>query len=200
MEPTWPTPVVEHYLFESVWVLPLLLAIVGAIVFLVGRQRAEVGWLYGALGVWAAAIGAAVLSMAVTTDREELMARTIALADTAVSPWDVEEMRGFLSREFRYDDMRKVDIDRVVEHVSRVFEVQGYTTWRLMAHSPQEGFGQTYFSCWVDLRSRDYGSTRIPTHWLLDWRLEDGVWRVVEVREGMIYDRPASEELERYVP
>ena len=177
--------------------LPLFLLVVAAMVFMVGKRRDDAK-IAGFAGIpIVLAIGAALTSMFVETDREALMARTIAIAETAVDPWDAEAMKGFLSPNFRFSTIDRERMEAIIDRVSGMVKINGFLTTNLMARTTQEDFGQTYLACYVDMRA-DLGSGNPPTQWLLDWRKIDGKWMLAEVRDAGIYGRSGIEVIDQY--
>lgn len=197
MPPNWETPFLEEFVLVSTWQLPVLLAIVAALIFIFGGRRGSPRLAMCSVIPLLMAVAAAIVSRSVETEREQLMNATIALAEAAKDPWDEQGMIDMISQDFRFGSINYRDIRSIVIQVSRVFAVNGYTVTNLMARSTGETRGETYLAVFADMEST-YQEGPIKMQWMLSWRRERGEWRLFEVTDAQINNRPAFDEIIRY--
>ena len=178
-------PITDTLLFESVWMGPVALVLVGLVVFAVMNSRGTGGKGLLILGAFLALAGGnAALSLAVQTDREAMRTNTRELV-AAVAASDAASLRPLLHDQLWLRNIPtapdSIDREGLIELVERsmrgVAAVDQHRVREVKATTDGPGVGRSLALVWVSTAGQ---GIPVNSTWQLDWQRDgnDGPWKL----------------------
>ena len=178
-----------RHTLESPWWLAAGLVILAAVVQVVAQQRGSRRGSYLALGAVGLAVLAVVLSFAIETPREAVMAKTRALVDAA-GPFDAAVFGGLVAEDASLrgpDGTLWATLPQVESGLDRLASGSD-TTHKVLGLSVEDvnlevaGGSAT---AWLDLRTTGNATSGVPvfTTWEIVWQRDaEGAWAAERFR------------------
>jgi hypothetical protein len=190
----WPDPpLLNRLLLENPWPLAIAFAAVAVVMFLVAGRRDDHRLRNLAAVPAGLAVGVIALGGMVTTEREQLEARTRALAEAVAEPFDLDAVRELTTEDARLLKWNREQMIAIARHAADRVTIDGYTVTNLMAHPESDRYGRTYIAAFGRAESSRRGGGRFKTSWMLRWRRgDDGAWRLSEVEDVEVNNRSAE--------
>lgn len=189
----WPEPpLLSSLLLENPWPLMVALAAVAVGMYLVAGRRDDRRLRMLTAVPLVLAGGVYGLASAVTTDREQLEANTLALAEAVTEPFDLETLKALTTEDARLLRWNREQLIAIARAAADRVTLDGYTVTNLMVEPPSEQYGRTYIAALGRAATRRGGGS-FRTRWMLRWRRgEDGKWRLSEVEKVHVNNRSAD--------
>jgi len=173
---------VQTFVLENPWPLGIAFGIAALMAFLFGARRADKRLRIAAAVLAAIGIGLIATGYAVTTKREQIQNRSLALLDAA-APFNGATFAEFFEPDATVKAGSSVQsITQAIAHLERVHSSYRFKSHAIDRLAIRKDLGDEVIVEFVVITHIDHAMSRNTTAWNIFWRKgDDGVWRIAQM-------------------